>query len=55
VRKGAIRVKDGRLRVRLGFLSGRTIVFRYVSPENEKARTKLRIAVARTDPPRQGQ
>ncbi len=33
VRKGAIRTRDnGRLRVKLGFLSGRTIVFRYRSP-----------------------
>jgi hypothetical protein len=55
VRKGAIRVRGGRLRVRLGFLSGRTIVFRYRSPEGEAASVKLRIAIARTDPPRQGQ
>ena len=55
VRKGAIRVRHGRLGVRLGFLSGRTIVFRYRSPRGEVARKKLRIAIARTDPPRRGQ
>jgi hypothetical protein len=55
VKKGAIGVRDGRLQVRLGFLSGRTIIFRYRSPGGGEARSKLRIAIARTDPPRQGQ
>jgi hypothetical protein len=55
VRKGTIVVRDGRLQVRLGFLSGRTIIFRYGSPGGGVARSKLRIAIARTDPPRQGQ
>jgi hypothetical protein len=55
VRKGQIRVRNGRLRVRLGFLSGRTVLFSYLSPEGGAARSKLRIAIARTDPPRRGQ
>ena len=55
VRKGQIRVSDGRLRVRLGFLSGRTIIFRYESPGGGLAQAKLRIAIARTDPPKKGQ
>ena len=55
VRKGQIRVREGRLQVRLGFLSGRTIIFRYRSPGGGEARSKLRIAIARTDPPRKGQ
>jgi hypothetical protein len=46
VRKGAIRVhKGGRLRVRLGFPTGRTIIFRY-RRANALARSKLRVAVA---------
>ncbi len=52
VRKGAIGVRGGRLGVRLGFPTGRTIIFRYRSPNGELARAKLRIAVARPDPPR---
>jgi hypothetical protein len=56
VKKGTIRVRpNGRLLLRLGFLSGRTVIFRYRSPRGGVARSKLRIAIARTDPPRRGQ
>jgi len=58
-RSGCARVRLGVWRtgvcVRVGFVSGRTIIFRYFSPSGGVARSKLRIAVARTDPPRQGQ
>jgi len=39
----------------VGFVSGRTIIFRYFSPGGGVARFKLRVAIARTDPPRRGQ
>jgi len=56
IKKGTMRVRhNGRLWVRLGFLSGRTIIFRYFSPGGGVARFKLRVAIARTDPPRRGQ
>ena len=40
--------KKGRLKVSLGFRSGRTILFRYHGPGGELAKAKLRLAV----PPR---
>lgn len=40
--------KKGRLKVSLGFRSGRTILFRYHGPSGELAKAKLRLAV----PPR---
>ena len=40
--------KKGRLKLRLGFRSGRTVLFRYHGPRKELARAKLRLAV----PPR---
>jgi hypothetical protein len=40
--------RKGRLRVGLGFKSGRTILFRYHGPDGELAKSKLRVAV----PPR---
>ena len=40
--------KKGRLKVGLGFRSGRTILFRYRGPAGEQAKAKLRLAV----PPR---
>lgn len=55
VRKGAIRVRKGHLGVRLAFSTGRTLVFSYRDPGGATARAKLRIAIARTDPPRKGE
>jgi hypothetical protein len=40
--------KKGHLKVRLGFRSGRTILFRYYGPYSELAKAKLRLAI----PPR---
>jgi hypothetical protein len=40
--------RKGRLKVSLGFRSGRTILFRYNGPRGELAKAKLRLAV----PPR---
>jgi len=40
--------KKGRLKVNLGFRSGRTVLFRYYGPGGELAKAKLRLAV----PPR---
>jgi hypothetical protein len=40
--------KKGRLKVGLGFRSGRTVLFRYLGPAGERAKAKLRLAV----PPR---
>ncbi len=48
VRRGTIKVRRGRLGVKLGFRSGRTILFRYRAPDGETARASLRIAI----PPR---
>jgi hypothetical protein len=47
LRKTKVR-KKGRLKVNLGFRSGRTVLFRYRDPAGEKAKAKLRLAV----PPR---
>jgi hypothetical protein len=49
VRKRTIRVrKKGRLKLKLSFRSGRTVLFRYHGPRKELAKAKLRLAV----PPR---
>jgi hypothetical protein len=49
LRRGAIRVrKGGRLKIRLAFTSGRTLIFRYRDPGGKLAKAKLRLAV----PPR---
>jgi hypothetical protein len=56
VRKTPIETqRGGRLAVRLGFPTGRTIIFSYRSSNGELARVKLRIAVARPDPPAKGE
>lgn len=49
LRRVTLRVrKHGRLRTKLGFRSGRTLIFRYRSPGGRPAKAKLRLAV----PPR---
>jgi hypothetical protein len=56
VRKTPIKTQPGgRLAVRLGFPTGRTIIFSYRSSNGELARVKLRIAIARPDPPAKGE
>lgn len=40
--------KKGRVKIKLGFRSGRTVLFRYYGPRRELAKAKLRLAV----PPR---
>ena len=49
LRRAALRVrKEGRLWLKLGFRSGRTLIFRYRDPGGKLAKAKLRLAI----PPR---
>jgi hypothetical protein len=48
LQRATLKVRNGRLAIKLAFRSGRTLIFRYRSPEGEPAKAKLRIAI----PPR---
>jgi hypothetical protein len=48
LQKATLRVRNGRLRIKLGFRSGRTLIFRYRAQNGEVAKAKIRLAV----PPR---